>query len=182
MGVVSGVLTLGDATLPRELFLLLPTIIIYFTIFILYIYKIHERLSQYLKHVIEPELKKSLDTEFCELEEWFAYNKDNGIRKLYFFIIMWLITAITVFSVLIGLPIIQSDENIDVDIVVNMGILQLGTAFIIITCILVTLDFRLLLPSKSQFVETVNFILFRKQCDEVQKESKENTDCKKKES
>jgi hypothetical protein len=73
-----------------------PLVSIYFTILIMYSYKIHRAAARYLREKIEPELAFLCGTEVSM--EWETYYKKNnvpGIRHWFFLLMMIVITAIS---------------------------------------------------------------------------------------
>ena len=80
----------------RLVLLAVPLVSIYFTILILYSYKIHSVIAKYLREEIEPEL-----AHLCETppeKEWEIYYKDQnvpGIRRDFFISAMWFVCILS---------------------------------------------------------------------------------------
>ena len=67
-----------------------PLISIYYTILILYSYRVHRLLSKYLREMIEPELSIRCDISIdFEWENWYIKNAVPGIRKSFFLGSLW---------------------------------------------------------------------------------------------
>ncbi len=73
-----------------------PLISIYYTILILYSYRVHRLLSQYLREVIEPELARLCSVPIeVEWEKWYSKNAVPGIRRSFFLGSLWAITILS---------------------------------------------------------------------------------------
>jgi hypothetical protein len=70
-----------------------PLVSIYFTVLILYSYRIHAVLTQYLREKLEPELASvvGLPVDF-ELETYYSKHAVAGIRKAFFLAALWIVT------------------------------------------------------------------------------------------
>jgi len=70
-----------------------PLVSIYFTVLILYSYRIHAVLTGYLREKLEPELASVVGTaiEF-ELETYYSKHAVAGIRKTFFLAALWIVT------------------------------------------------------------------------------------------
>jgi hypothetical protein len=81
-----------------------PLVSIYFTVLILYSYRVHHVLAKYLREEIEPELArlysiplaKEWETYYC----WEDYDKKKkrevpGIRKRFFLVALWVVSALS---------------------------------------------------------------------------------------
>ncbi len=74
--------------------ILVPLVSTYFTMLILYSYKIHAILVKYIQEELEPKLSKFY--RISQENEWETYYKKNavpGIRQYFFLISMWVINA-----------------------------------------------------------------------------------------
>jgi hypothetical protein len=71
-----------------------PLISIYFTVLILYSYRIHKLLAGFLRERLEPELARLCRTSpQSEWERYYAEHAVPGIRRLFFLGSLWVITA-----------------------------------------------------------------------------------------
>jgi hypothetical protein len=71
-----------------------PLITIYFTVLILYSYRLHKLLALYLRDTIEPELARLCGTPLkSEWEHFYALHAVPGIRKAFFLLALWVVTA-----------------------------------------------------------------------------------------
>ncbi len=70
-----------------------PLVSIYFTVLILYSYRIHAVLTLYLREKLEPELASvaGLPVDF-ELETYYSKHSVAGIRKTFFLAALWIVT------------------------------------------------------------------------------------------
>jgi len=70
-----------------------PLVSIYFTVLILYSYRIHKVLTRYLREKLEPELASVIgsSTDF-ELETYYSKHAVAGIRKTFFLAALWVVT------------------------------------------------------------------------------------------
>jgi len=69
-----------------------PLISIYFTVLILYSYRIHGILALYLRSTIEPELAQLCDTELeWEWEHFYQKNAVPGIRRRFLLVALWVV-------------------------------------------------------------------------------------------
>lgn len=80
----------------RAVLIAAPLVSIYFTLLVLYSYRIHHFLAKYLREEIEPEL-----AGLCRIsvnKEWENYYKDTaglmpGIRRQFFLYALWVVSA-----------------------------------------------------------------------------------------
>ena len=69
-----------------------PLITIYFTVLVLYSYRIHGLLVLYLREEIEPELARLCGTSReKEWETWYKAHAVPGIRRAFFLCTLWLV-------------------------------------------------------------------------------------------
>lgn len=115
-----------------------PLAAIYFTVLILYSYRIHSLLSRYLRDEIEPLL-----AELTGLQrdiEWEGYYREHaipGIRRSFFLAALWVVTVAS----LAFLALTESDDPTFRLVVVVVGALYLSA------CLFITLSLGA--PSKS---------------------------------
>jgi len=80
-----------------RLFILAPLVTIYFTALILYSYRIHHMLANYLRDVIEPKFEDL--TGFPKAAEWETWYQNqgtrSGVRRWFFVAEMCCVTGIT---------------------------------------------------------------------------------------
>lgn len=71
-----------------------PLLSIYFTVLILYSYRIHHVLVRYLRDVLEPELSAAAgcSVEF-EIETYYAHHAVPGIRRTFFIAALWVVST-----------------------------------------------------------------------------------------
>jgi hypothetical protein len=78
----------------EKVILIAPLIVIYYTMQIMYSYRVHDILARYLREEIEPTL-----TRLCKgnpEHEWERYYKKNakpGIRRKFFIYVMWMVSV-----------------------------------------------------------------------------------------
>ena len=100
----------------RTVLIAAPLVSIYFTVLILYSYRVHHVLSKYLRDEIEPELAR-----LCGIranQEWENYYKTQrvpGIRRKFFLCALWVVTVLS----LVYLWLTQSDQ---------LGLILIGVA------------------------------------------------------
>jgi hypothetical protein len=79
-----------------------PLVSIYFTVLVLYSYRIHKVLAQYLQHKVEPLVAAAAGTEKeAEWETWYKTQATPGIRRVFFIATLWITTILTM-SYLVG--------------------------------------------------------------------------------
>lgn len=87
-----------------------PLVSIYFTVLILYSYRIHAVLSDYMRSQIEPAIAKAAGTEpNIELETWYKTRAVPGIRRSFFVATLWAITTLTMTYLLLA----ERDNHFD---------------------------------------------------------------------
>ena len=89
LGIVAAAIFSKEIPFQDEFVLFVPVIPIYFTVLILFSYRIHRIISTYLRCEIEPKLAEYCGTD--QKNEFEIYYKDMavpGIRKKFFFILM----------------------------------------------------------------------------------------------
>jgi len=75
-----------------------PLVSIYFTVLILYSYRVHSILARYLCEEIEPELSLRCETPSeKEWETWYQKQEVPGIRRSFFLRALWVVTSISLF-------------------------------------------------------------------------------------
>ncbi len=82
----------------RSVLLAAPLVSIYFTILILYSYRIHKVLAQYLREEIEPEMARLCGTS--PDKEWETYYNTKavpGIRRWFFLLALWVMCLAPLF-------------------------------------------------------------------------------------
>jgi len=88
----------------RAVLIAAPLVSIYFTVLILYSYRIHHVLAKYLREEIEPELARLYGTPLKKEWEtyyyWEDYDKKKkrevpGIRRRFFLIALWVVCALS---------------------------------------------------------------------------------------
>ncbi len=77
----------------REVLIAAPLVSIYFTVLILYSYRVHKVMTQYLREEIEPELARLCETApEKEWETWYAAGHEiPGIRRGFFLGALWFV-------------------------------------------------------------------------------------------
>lgn len=73
-----------------------PLVSIYFTVLILYSYRVHGVLAKYLRKEIEPELARLCGTP--PKKEWETYYKNQevpGIRRGFFLVALWVVCVLS---------------------------------------------------------------------------------------
>jgi hypothetical protein len=71
-----------------------PLVTIYFTVLILYSYRIHTVLASYLRTKIEPELARLCGTPpELEWESFYIVHQVPGIRRTFFILMLWIVCA-----------------------------------------------------------------------------------------
>lgn len=74
-----------------------PLASIYFTVLILYSYRVHSLIAKYLREVIEPRLADGVGHKLAlEWETWYKANEIPGIRKKFFLAALWVVTLATI--------------------------------------------------------------------------------------
>jgi len=91
LGAVVGV-AFSDLRFERVL-IVPPLISIYFTVLILYSYRIHAILALYLSSTIEPQLARLCDTKLdWEWENFYTAHAVPGIRRGFFLLALWVVS------------------------------------------------------------------------------------------
>jgi len=73
-----------------------PLISIYFTVLILYSYRIHRLLALYLREKIEPELARLCETSpAIEWETYYQAHAVPGIRRSFFLGALWVVCVVS---------------------------------------------------------------------------------------
>lgn len=80
----------------RMVLIAVPLVSIYFTVLILYSYRVHRLLAQYLRDEVEPELARGYGID-CDKEWENYYKKHNvpGIRRWFFLLTLWAVTIMS---------------------------------------------------------------------------------------
>jgi hypothetical protein len=88
----------------RAVLIAAPLVSIYFTVLILYSYRVHHVLARYLRKEIEPELARLYGTPLAKEWEtyycWEDYDKKKkrevpGIRKRFFLVALWVVSTLS---------------------------------------------------------------------------------------
>lgn len=80
----------------RRALIAAPLVSTYFTVLILYSYRIHKLLAKYLREVIEPQLAHASGTKpGDEWERWYATQQSPGIRRWFFLLTLWVVAVLT---------------------------------------------------------------------------------------
>jgi hypothetical protein len=109
-----------------------PLASIYFTVLILYSYRVHGLLAKYLRERIEPQLAQITRSEVKLY--WENYYKDNaipGIRKRFFMSALW---VITLFTLLVLYATQWEDEDFQL-------VLVAVTVIYVVSCAVITFRF-----------------------------------------
>ena len=80
----------------RMVLIAVPLVSLYFTVLILYSYRIHRLLAQYLRDEVEPELARGYGID--RDKEWENYYKKHevpGIRRWFFLLTLWAVTLMS---------------------------------------------------------------------------------------
>ncbi len=71
-----------------------PLASIYFTVLVLYSYRVHRLLARYLREEIEPKLAEAANTDVgVEWERYYVDHAIPGIRKRFFLLALWVVTV-----------------------------------------------------------------------------------------
>lgn len=77
----------------REALIAAPLVALYFTVLILYSYRVHGLLAGYLRSTIEPALADRANTPVTsEIETYYALHRVPGIRRQFFLVTLWVAT------------------------------------------------------------------------------------------
>ena len=108
----------------------IPIVSIYFTVLILYSYKIHNLLATYLRNEIETKIAKLCNIEVdCEWENYYKKHEVPGIRRWFFITALWIMCVILP----IGIFIYNYSINLKYSIYVGIAWFILSLATVIIT-------------------------------------------------
>ncbi|MFC1914885.1 hypothetical protein ACFLWK_01365 [Chloroflexota bacterium] len=110
----------------RAVLIAMPLVSIYYTVLILYSYRIHHVLAKYLRDKIEPKLALGYGIE--QNTEWEIYYEQQevpGIRRWFFLVALWAVTIFTLGS-------FWAEENLRA---------ALGDALLVMTIVYGTLVF-----------------------------------------
>ncbi len=73
-----------------------PLVSIYFTVLILYSYRVHSVLADYLREQVEPLTANAAGTPpEVEFETWYRTRATPGIRRWFFIGTLWVLTTLT---------------------------------------------------------------------------------------
>lgn len=73
-----------------------PLAAVYFTVLILYSYRIHRMLAKYARDVLEVEIAKALGSELeTEWESFYAKHEVPGIRRVFFVAALWIVLVLS---------------------------------------------------------------------------------------
>lgn len=82
-----------SATGFRKVLIAAPLVSVYFTVLILYSYRIHKVATAYLRDVIEPELAQRYGISHdIEWETYYNKKEVPGIRRSFFIVSLWVVT------------------------------------------------------------------------------------------
>jgi hypothetical protein len=80
----------------RAVLIAAPLVSIYFTVLILYSYRVHHVLAKYLREEIEPELARLCGTPVNkEWENYYQTQEIPGIRRQFFLAALWVICTLS---------------------------------------------------------------------------------------
>ena len=92
----------------RRVLIVAPLVAIYFTVLILYSYRVHRLLARYLCEEIEPELARLCGTPpEKEWETWYKAHGVPGIRRWFFLIALWVVCI----TLLVYLWMVESEQG-----------------------------------------------------------------------
>jgi len=73
-----------------------PLVSVYFSVLILYSYRVHAVLAKYLREVVEPELAQICGTERrWEWEHYYSVEYRPGIRRRFFLTALWVVSTVS---------------------------------------------------------------------------------------
>jgi hypothetical protein len=109
-----------------------PLTSIYFTVLILYSYRIHHVLARYLRDMLEPELATAADSSVeLEIETYYSHHAVPGIRRAFFIASLWVVST----SSLLYLFVYEASGSFSVVLSV-LSVVYLGA------CAVITWGFR----------------------------------------
>lgn len=80
----------------RAVLIAAPLVSIYFTVLILYSYRVHHVLAKYLREQIEPELARVYGTPVDkEWENYYTKHAVPGIRRQFFLAALWVVSVLS---------------------------------------------------------------------------------------
>ena len=80
----------------RMVLIAVPLVSIYFTVLILYSYRVHDVLAEFLREEIEPELARLCGTPpEKEWETYYSTKAVRGIRREFFLLALWAVCVIS---------------------------------------------------------------------------------------
>ncbi|MFC1907202.1 hypothetical protein ACFLW8_03855 [Chloroflexota bacterium] len=89
----------------RMVLLAVPLVLIYFTVLILYSYRVHDVLANYLRHRIEPELAKLCNIDVSnEWENYYYKCQIPGIRGPFFYWAPLILSALPLIYLFLDKP------------------------------------------------------------------------------
>jgi len=89
----------------REVLIAAPFVSIYFTVLILYSYRIHKVLAKYFREVVGPALANLYGTpKELEWGLWYSKHEVSGIRRWFFLGTMWIIAALSLLYLWLSQP------------------------------------------------------------------------------
>lgn len=84
------------ATSFEKVLIAAPLISIYFTVLLLYSYRVHDVLALFLREQLEPELAQRCDTQpDLEWEQFYKRQAIPGIRRTFFLWALWIVYVLT---------------------------------------------------------------------------------------
>lgn len=107
-----------------------PLVSIYFTVLILYSYRIHRILARYLRENIEPELARlcGISPEM-EWENYYAAHAVPGIRQIFFICALWIVCLAS----LLYLWLAQNTQGEFTVVLIGASVVY-SAAVLLITC------------------------------------------------
>lgn len=85
-----------SSTSLRAVLIAAPLVSIYFTVLILYSYRIHHVMAKYLHNEIEPELARLCGTPVNKEWEKYYYTQEvPGIRRQFFLVALWVVSVLS---------------------------------------------------------------------------------------
>jgi hypothetical protein len=108
-----------------------PLVSIYYTVLILYSYRIHRLLATYLREEIEPQIARLCGTPpEKEWETWYREHAEPGIRRHFFVLALWAVCVLSVVYLLVA----GGDEPVFRGVFVVAAALYLAAAGLTTAC------------------------------------------------
>jgi hypothetical protein len=116
-----------------------PLVSIYFTVLILYSYRVHGVLAKYLREEIEPAIAKAAGTHLqAEWETWYSTHEIPGIRRSFFIYALWAVTLLTLGYLLFA---DSSNSQVMAGICFCNGVILVAGFVFLLADILITVQF-----------------------------------------